>query len=143
MERLNRRTMLQLMGAAAVVPLASEPKLMAEAEGGVVYELRTYTCFPGKHTALLERFRTKETKIFARLGMPGVGFWVPDDEPGKSTKLVYMLRHASREAAKANWAAFSSDPEWLTVKAETEKDGKLVDVHESLFLDPTDFCPRL
>ncbi len=141
---MNRRTLLQGMGAAAVMPFAAESLLEAEAAGSkAVYELRTYTCFPGKHPALLERFRTKETRIFARLGMPGVGFWVPDEEPGKSTKLVYMLRHPSREAATANWAKFSSDPEWLQVKAETEKDGKLVDVHESVFLDLTSFSPKL
>lgn len=140
---MNRRMLLQMMGAAAVVPFAGEPLLQAEAGSGVVYELRTYTCFPGKHPALLERFRTKEMQIFARLGMPGVGFWVPDDEPGRSTKLVYMLRHASREAATKNWAAFSSDPEWLQVKAVTEKDGKLVDVHESVFLDLTGFSPKV
>jgi hypothetical protein len=137
-----------MMGAAAVVPFATEPTLFAasadgEQHTGVVYELRTYTCFPGKHEALLERFGKYEGAIFARLGMPGVGFWVPDDEPGKSDKLVYMLRHKSREAAKENWAKFSKDPEWVKVKAESEKNGALVDIHESVFLDLTDFSPKL
>jgi hypothetical protein len=140
---MDRRTLLQMMGAAAVVPFASEPLLQAQADGGTVYELRTYTCFPGKHPALLERFKTKELSIFSRLGMPGVGFWVPDDEPGRSTKLVYMLRHGTREAAKANWAKFTADPEWVKVKAESEKDGPLVDVHESLFLDLLGFSPKV
>lgn len=144
MNRINRRRLLQGIGAAAIVPFATESALLAEGDvAGAVYELRTYTCFPGKHNALLTRFRSYEVAIFARLGMPGVGFWVPDDEPGKSTKLVYLLRHPSRQAAKENWAKFSKDPEWMKVKAESEKDGVLVDVHESVFLDLTDFSPKL
>ena len=143
MKTINRRKLLQGMGAAAMVPLSGASAVLAEGDGaGGVYELRTYTCFPGKHDALLNRFRSYEVAIFTRLGMPGVGFWVPDEEPGKSTKLVYMLRHPSRQAAKENWAKFSKDPEWVQVKAESGKDGVLVDLHESVFLDLTDFSPK-
>jgi hypothetical protein len=149
---MNRRKVLQGMGAAAALPFGMASMLHAAGSGaagsgtagsggagtdapGPVYELRTYTAFPGKHAALLERFKTYEVAIFARLGMPGVGFWVPNEEPAKSNKLVYMLKHPSREAAKENWARFSKDPEWVKVKAESEKDGVLVDVHEIAFLD--------
>ena len=133
------------MGAAAVVPFVTEPALYAakaDAEQGI-YELRTYTCFPGKHAALLERFRKFEVALFAKAGMTGIGFWVPEDEPAKSNKLVYLLRHKSREAAKESWARFQKDPEWLKVKAESEKDGPLVDVHDIVFLDLADFSPKV
>ena len=139
---MNRRKVLQGMGAAAALPFGMASMLHAAGLGaagadasGTVYELRTYTAFPGKHAALLERFKTYEVAIFARLGMPGVGFWVPNEEPAKSNKLLYMLKHPSREAAKANWARFTKDPEWVKVKAESEKDGALVDVHDIVFLD--------
>ena len=145
---MNRRNVLQLMGAAAAMPFMNDPlaqaaSLAANPAEGEVFELRTYTCFPGKHAALLERFKNYEMAIFARLGMPGVGFWVPDDEPAKSNKLVYMLRHKSREAAKESWAKFSKDPEWIKVKAESEKDGVLVDVHDIVFLDLLPFSPKV
>jgi hypothetical protein len=133
-----------MMGAAAVVPFVSEPTLYAadSAEKGV-YELRTYTCFPGKHAALLERFKKYEVALFAKAGMTGVGFWVPEDEPAKSSKLVYMLHHKSREAAKESWARFQSDPEWLKVKGDSEKAGPLVDVRDIVFLDLADFSPKV
>ncbi|MCU1323719.1 MAG: family containing protein [Acidobacteriaceae bacterium] len=146
---MNRRNALQMMGAAAVVPFVTEPALLAatsvgaEEAGTGIYELRTYTAFPGKHAALLERFGKYEMAIFARMGMPGVGFWVPDEEPGKSTKLVYILRHKSRESAKENWARFQKDPEWIKVKAESEKNGVLVEVHDILFLDLLPFSPKV
>lgn len=145
---MKRRELLQGIGVAAVVPFvmgASAFGAMVDpgAGAGDVYELRTYTAFPGKHAALLQRFQTYEVAIFARLGMPGVGFWIPQDEPGKSSKLVYMLRHKSRESAKENWARFGKDPEWLKVKAESEKDGALVDVHDIVFLDLASFSPKV
>ena len=143
---MNRRDVLQMIGAAAAMPFVAEPAAFGAAMAagsGEVFELRTYTAFPGKHEALLERFGKYEVAIFARLGMPGVGFWIPDDEPGKSTKLVYMLRHKSRESAKENWARFQKDPEWIKVKAESEKNGALVDIHDIVFLDLAPFSPKV
>jgi hypothetical protein len=133
-----------MMGAAAVVPFVTEPAAHAAGNGETgIYELRTYTCFPGKQAALLQRFKKFETALFAKAGMTGVGYWVPEDEPGKSNKLVYMLRHKSREAAKESWARFQKDPEWLKVKGESEKDGPLVDIHDIVFMDLTDFSPKV
>jgi len=37
------------------------------------------------------------------------------------------------------WPAFGADPEWLAVRAETEKNGPIVDRIVSQFLAPTDF----
>ncbi|MGD0798178.1 MAG: NIPSNAP family protein [Acidobacteriaceae bacterium] len=70
---------------------------------------------------ILARFRGKEREIFARHGMEGVGYWVPTDEPLAGRTIVYMLKHKSRAAADASWNAFRADPEWVALKAETEK----------------------
>jgi len=107
-----------------------------------VYELRIYHLNEGKQEGILERFRSKETAIFARIGMHGVGYWVPTDEPLAGRTLVYMLRHKSRAAATESWAKFSADPEWIALKAESEKDGAFVKLHESTFLKLTDFSPK-
>ena len=112
-----------------------------------VYELRVYHLNPGKLPLILDRFRTKETAIFSRCGMHNVAFWTPTDDSGNAetfgNTLVYMLRHASREAARQSWAKFSADPEWVALKAETEKDGTFVNKVESTFLALTDFSPKL
>ncbi len=80
-----------------------------------VYELRTYTCNEGKLEALKARFRDHTIEIFKRHGMESVGYWVPQDGPASKTTLIYILVHPSREAAKKNWAAFNTDPEWVKV----------------------------
>ena len=105
-----------------------------------VYELRTYTCNEGKLDALKARFRDHTIEIFKRHGMESVGYWVPQDGERSKTTLIYIISHANRETAKANWAAFSADPEWKKVAAESEVNGKiLAKPPESVFLEPTDF----
>lgn len=105
-----------------------------------VYELRTYTATPGNTQAVLARFRSHTLKLFERHGMVNVGYWIPADEKdGSADKLVYLLEHKSRDAAKASWKSFSADPEWQQVKKTTEANGKIVAKAESVFLSATDF----
>ncbi|SEG25894.1 NIPSNAP protein [Bryocella elongata] len=139
---ITRRSALTGLGAAAVLPM-----LMGAARGGAtagvgpetVYELRIYHCNDGKLPPLLERFKKREVKIFERLGMHPVAFWTSLEAPDAGQTLTYMLRHPSREAMDAAWKAFSADPEWLVVKAETEKNGALVAKHDHMYLKLTDF----
>lgn len=141
---MNRRSLLQAMGAAAVLPLMGGTGLEAQAASdAAVFELRIYHVNEGKLEPLLKRFRERETRIFERLGMHGVAYWTPTDEPLKGHTLVYMLKHKSREAATENWARFSKDPEWVKLKAETEANGAFVQKHESMFLALTDFSQAL
>ncbi len=140
-KNIDRRNMLKAMGALAMAPAV----LGAEAQGvsdETVYELRIYHLNEGKQDLILERFRTQETKIFERVGMHGVGYWVATDEPLGGRTLIYLLRHKSREAATASWTAFAKDPEWIALKAKSEKDGAFVKLHESTFMKLTDFSPK-
>lgn len=110
--------------------------------GSRVFELRTYHAAPGKLDALHARFRDHTNALFKKHGMSMVGFWVPTDaDKGAGDTLVYMLAHASRSAADASWAAFRKDPEWVRVKAESEKDGSLTTKVESVFMTATDYSP--
>src|SRR5579872_3852172 len=104
-----------------------------------VYELRTYTCNPGKLEALKARFRDHTIEIFKRHGMESIGYWVPQDPEKSKNTLIYILVHPSREAARKNWAAFAADPEWKKVAADSEANGKIVSHVDSVFMDPTDF----
>jgi hypothetical protein len=106
---------------------------------GRVFELRTYTTFDGKLDALNARFRNHTIRIFEKHGMENIGYWMPTDEPNKGKQLVYIIAHKSRDAAKASWDAFRNDPEWKKVAAESEKDGKINQKVESVFLEPTDY----
>ncbi len=114
------------------------------AAGAKVYELRTYYAAPGKLEALHARFRNHTIEIFKKHGMGIVAFWVPVDQTtGAATgnTLVYILSYPSLDARKQAWDEFGKDPEWMAVKTESEKDGKLVDKVDSLFLAPTDYSP--
>ena len=104
-----------------------------------VYEMRTYTATEGKLDAVNARFRDHTRRIFERHNMKSVGYWTPLEGPTAGTTLIYILEHPSREEARKNWAEFSADPEWQKVKAESEKDGRIVAKAESVFLTPTDY----
>jgi len=106
------------------------------------FELRTYYAAPGKLEALNARFRDHTCKLFKQHGMEIVGFWMPvDKDQGAENKLVYILAHKSREAAKASWDAFRADPAWQTARTASEANGKLVEKVESVFLTATDYSP--
>jgi hypothetical protein len=104
-----------------------------------VFEIRTYTTEPGKLPDLLKRFRDHTTKLFEKHGMTNIGYWVPVNEPRSKNTLIYILAHASREAAKKSWNGFKSDPEWIKVRDASEAGGKIVTKVESVFAEPTDF----
>jgi len=109
---------------------------------GKVFEIRTYHTFPGRLDALHKRFREHTMKMFEKHGMANVAYWVPQDSPAHESTLIYVISHPSREAAKANWAAFSGDPEWKKIAADSEADGgKIVEKVESVFVDATDYSP--
>ena len=108
---------------------------------GKVFEIRTYHTFPGRLDALHKRFREHTMKMFEKHGMSNVGYWVPQDSPAHESTLIYVISHPSREAAKANWAAFSADPEWKKIADDSQKDGKIVERVESVFMDATDYSP--
>jgi NIPSNAP protein len=135
-------TTLCLLSVLATGTLGAEPAPTAPTVSGRVFELRTYYASPGKLDALNARFRDHTLALFKKHGMEVVGFWEPlDKEAGAGEKLVYVLAHQSRAAAAASWKAFRDDPEWIKVKADSEKDGVLPAKIESVFLAGTDYSP--
>jgi hypothetical protein len=104
-----------------------------------VFELRTYYAAPGKMDALHARFRDHTCKLFAKHGMTVIGFWNPIDQADK--KLIYVLAFPSEEAAAKSWQTFRDDPDWKAAKEASEKDGKLVDKVESVYMKPADYSP--
>jgi hypothetical protein len=144
---MNRRTLLQsipalklLSGIASAKPRPGKPKSLRST---AVYELRIYHAYEGKLEDLLARFRDHTMRIFEKHGITNVAYWTPTDDPLKGKTLVYMIAHASREAAVTNWKSFHDDPEWKDVQAKSEANGKLVEKVDSTFLMLTDFSPRL
>lgn len=127
---------LALVAAAtvAVVPEArgADPR---------VFELRTYTCHPGKLDSLHKRFREHTNGIFVKHGMSLIAYWTPTEGPEAENTLVYVLAFPSMAAREASWKAFRDDPDWKAAYAASQEDGKIVAKVESMFLTPTDYSP--
>ena len=139
---MNRRTLLQSLPAAALLPAATFADA-AQQSATTVYELRVYHTFEGKLDDLLRRFREHTTKLFEKHGIKNIAYWIPTEDPLKGKTLIYIIAHPSREAATANWKSFRDDPEWKSVQQQSEANGKLVERVESTFLTLTDFSPPL
>ena len=142
---MDRRELMVGLTAMAmgVAEAGGGAQAQSAASGGgeAVYELRIYHLNEGKQPLIVERFRTKERPILEKHGMSAVAYWVPTDEPLAGRTFVYILRHKSRAEADANWAKFRADPEWVALKAESEKDGPFVKQYDITFLKLTDFSP--
>ena len=110
-------------------------------DDGKVFELRTYTTTPGNLGNLHSRFRDHTIRIFGNHGMKVVGFWSPTSEEERGETLVYILEHASQEAANASWEAFGQDPEWAGVSEASNANGRILAAVESKFMVATDYSP--
>src|ERR1700688_2313076 len=135
---MNRRTLLQSLPIAALIPAATLAEA-AQQPSTTVYELRVYHTFEGKLDDLLRRFREHTTKLFEKHGIKNIASWTPTDEPLKGKTLIYILAHPNRDAAAANWKAFQDDPEWKSVRDKSEENGKIVEKVDSTFMTLTDF----
>ncbi|HEY6414474.1 MAG TPA: NIPSNAP family protein [Edaphobacter sp.] len=140
---MDRRAMLQTMGAAMMMSMAGANAQNAGASTPAVYELRIYHALDGRLDDLLRRFRDHTVALFTRHGLKSVAYWTPTDEPLKGRTLIYILEHPSRGAATANWKSFQEDPEWIKVKKESEANGQLVEKIDSTFMEMTEFSPRI
>ena len=114
----------------------------SSARGDRLFEMRIYTAAPGKLDALNARVRDNTVRLFRKHGMTSIGYWTPTgQEQGMNDTLIYLLAHKSREAADKSWREFGQDPEWTRVRTESERDGRLVDKAESIYMTPTDYSP--
>lgn len=111
-----------------------------------VFELRTYTTTPNNLPLLHARFRDHTIALFAKHGMTNLFYWqLLPDQPGAENTLVYLLAHASTDAAKNSFGAFRADPDWIAAKTASEQKGggslTIPDGVKSVFLKPTDYSP--
>ena len=104
----------------------------------MIYELRVYSCIPGRLPALLKRFETATLKIWEKHGIRQAGFWTVLIGDGNND-LHYFLSWESLAERDRKWAAFQADPAWTAARAESERDGPIIANVESMILQPTAF----
>jgi len=115
------------------------PKLKPGKGNGRLFELRTYTCLPGRLPNLTTRFKDHTLKLFEKQGMENLMYFNTVEKDGAQSKLVYLLGHKNQEAATKSWEAFRADPVWIAARDASEKDGKIVEKVESVYLTPLPF----
>jgi hypothetical protein len=104
----------------------------------MIYELRVYRCVSGRLPNLLKRFDTITLNIWKKHGIKQVGFWTT--LVGESNQdLTYLLQWESLAEREKKWGTFMADPEWISARAETERDGPIVETISNQFLAPTSF----
>jgi len=104
----------------------------------MIYEIRVYRCVPGRLPALLKRFENATLKLWDKHGIKQAGFWTT--LVGESNQeLTYLLAWESLAEREKKWAAFMSDPAWISARAESEKDGPILANASNQLLQPTVF----
>lgn len=106
----------------------------------MIYELRLYETVPGKLSALNDRFAKHTVGFFKKYGVRMLGFWT--DEIGSTNLLSYIVSFESSSEREATWKAFRGDPDWLKVRAETEKDGPLLARVRNTIMRLTPYSPE-
>ncbi len=104
----------------------------------MIHELRIYRCAPGRLPALLKRFESATLAIWERHGIRQAGFWTVEIGEGNND-LYYLLEWESLAERDAKWSAFMADPEWITQRAESQKDGPILASIDNFILQPTSF----
>jgi hypothetical protein len=115
------------------------PKLKPGKGDGRLFELRNYTCLPGRLPNLTTRFKDHTLKLFEKQGMQNLMYFNTVEEAGAQPKLVYLLAHKNQDEAKKSWDAFRADPTWIAARDASEKDGKIVEKVESVYMTPLSF----
>ncbi len=105
----------------------------------MIYELRIYDTVPGRLPALHNRFREHTMGFFDKYGIQMIGFW--EELVGQNNRLVYLLAYESLADREQKWAKFSSDPDWIKARTESELDGPINRLVTNRFLTPTDYSP--
>ena len=102
-----------------------------------VTELRIYTTAPGKMADLHGRFSDYTMDFFAKHHIDTVGFWT--HEVGNSNQLLYMLEYSNLDEREQKWGNFQSDPEWISTRAYTERNGPIVTSIRNSILRPPSY----
>jgi hypothetical protein len=104
----------------------------------MIYEMRIYRCVPGRLPALLQRFQNVTLKLWDKHGIRQAGFWTT--LIGESNQeLTYLLAWESLAEREKKWNAFMADPDWISARAASEKDGAILLNASNQILQPTAF----
>lgn len=100
----------------------------------MIYELRLYSVVPGRMPDLHARFE-RLPPLFKRHGVQCIGQWTVTAGP-RMPGFVYLMAYADLAEREARWAPFYTDPDWLSLRAETNAGAEMVERYDLCFLKP-------
>ena len=118
-----------------LTPYSPEPKVST-----TLQELLISNAMPGKLSALHDQFANHTIGMFKKHGIENIGYWTAD--VGTSNQLVWMIGYPSMGHREKGMDAMSTDPDWKKARAESDRDGILVRLTQSVVLRPTEYSPR-
>lgn len=124
----------QIRSAAVSMHLGLPPKR----ERNMIYEVRIFSCNPGRLPALLHLFETHVLKIWDKHGIEQVGFWTVLVGDG-SNDLHCCIAWKSLVERERKWTEFEADPKWISARDKSNKKGPILANIDSVFLKPTSF----
>ncbi|WP_192179096.1 NIPSNAP family protein [Mesorhizobium amorphae] len=104
----------------------------------MIYELRVYRASVGNLPALLKRFETTTLNLWEKHGIRQVGFFTTM-VGASNNDLTYLIAWESLAEREQRWTAFQSDPDWISARAETDRNGALTANITNQILQPTAF----
>jgi hypothetical protein len=105
----------------------------------MIYELRIYTCPQDKFMAELDRYEKYVLPLWDKHGIRLLGGWTVLVGGDNLLDQYYLLGWESLAERERIWEPFRACPEWLAIRAETERDGPLVTNMKNILLTPTRF----
>ena len=105
----------------------------------MIYELRIYNCDARQDAGAAATVREVHARYLEEARHPP-GRILDDDDRRVEPATAPTCSPGSRSRSVTKiWIAFAGDPQWLAVRAETERDGPLVDSFSNQILKPTAF----
>ena len=103
----------------------------------MIYELRTYTCSPGKRDAVVELYE-RSLPLYIRNNVKIIGFWTTTI--GRAETFYYMPEYESLADREEKRAKLFKDPDVLKLIQE-EATNQLVECQYNTILQPTSYSP--
>ena len=73
--------------------------------------------------------------------MKFIAYWTLTDPEKENYTLIYVLEHASQEAANQSWQAFAEDPECAEVSEASNANGRILAKVVREYMKATDYSP--
>ena len=100
---------------------------------------RTYRVRPGTVQGYLDNYEQYGLAAQTRhIGKPIAYMFT---ESGEMNTIVHIWAYENAGDREAKRARMQADPEWQKVAEESQRDGKIVEKIESVFVDATDYSP--